>query len=412
MKGMDAFERSVRDALQHYEVPYNSSDWNQLAERMDQGAGRAERNASTAMSMLLLAGVLSVAATSYLIFSESASSVPPPSGTGTGTEIAMRMPEAAPSAGVIVAPVTEVTNPPDDGTAAPEELPRQAARTPEVRPSAASNGPDLPAEKPHTTTIAPSGATASVTEACPGMPITFDLGTLPEDGIHLWNFGDGSFSNQPNPTHAYVKPGRYEVMLSHSSEGGGNFSNRPMAAPIVIHEAPQADFQTISRRAEHAIPSVHFENRSKGGKEYHWDFGDGNTSTLPHPDHVYRTKGTYTATLTVTNANGCVDRAETRVVVEEDYNLHALTAFSPNGDGVNDTFMPEALRHLGLPFKLSIFDATTGQLMFTSEKTTDRWNGRVDNTGDPCPVGDYVWVVEFKDGVQYGGFNGKVSLVR
>lgn len=36
---------------------------------------------------------------------------------------------------------------------------------------------------------------------------------------------------------------------------------------------------------------------------YHWDFGDGDTSTLPYPNHVYATDGSFTVTLTTTNCN-------------------------------------------------------------------------------------------------------------
>ena len=38
-----------------------------------------------------------------------------------------------------------------------------------------------------------------------------------------------------------------------------------------------------------------------------WDFGDGQTSTLQNPSHVYATPGSYTVTLTVTNSDGVSD---------------------------------------------------------------------------------------------------------
>ncbi len=47
---------------------------------------------------------------------------------------------------------------------------------------------------------------------------------------------------------------------------------------------------------------VAFTNSSINATEYHWDFGDGNTSTDPHPTHGYATGGMYTVTLTASNA--------------------------------------------------------------------------------------------------------------
>lgn len=53
--------------------------------------------------------------------------------------------------------------------------------------------------------------------------------------------------------------------------------------------------------------SVQFQNLSRYGSTYLWDFGDpssqNNTSTLPNPTHIYDTAGQYTITLTVTNGN-------------------------------------------------------------------------------------------------------------
>ncbi|MGA5584374.1 PQQ-dependent sugar dehydrogenase [Streptomyces thermodiastaticus] len=48
---------------------------------------------------------------------------------------------------------------------------------------------------------------------------------------------------------------------------------------------------------------------------YHWDFGDGTTSTAANPKHTYRSNGTYTATLTVTDPSGRTDSAGVQVVV-------------------------------------------------------------------------------------------------
>ena len=47
-----------------------------------------------------------------------------------------------------------------------------------------------------------------------------------------------------------------------------------------------------------------FTNTSTNGISYHWDFGDGDTSNLENPDHVYTVEGTYTVTLTVTGPCG------------------------------------------------------------------------------------------------------------
>ena len=57
--------------------------------------------------------------------------------------------------------------------------------------------------------------------------------------------------------------------------------------------------------------TVSFSNTSTNVNSYFWDFGDGNTSTLISPTHVYNSSGTFTACLTVTNNCGSDTRCET-----------------------------------------------------------------------------------------------------
>lgn len=416
MKDHDAFERSLKEAMAHYEVPYNSADWAKLEQRLDSTRSNAWQ-ASAGLYVLLFAGSLAVATTLYQLFQVE----PMVDGSGQGYGLTMvESPEmdsgAAPAALVLEQESTTVKTETPSG-ASTDHHERQANRTRHSSTEPASPLTMLPSE-PGPGARSASASTASVvkpsiTEGCPGTTVNFHLENIPEDGIHLWNFGDGSFSNKAKPTHTYSKAGTYEVTLSYSSLGGGNFANKPASDRIVIHEAPEAAFQFHRREFPNTVPSVHFENHSLHGKKFHWDFGDGQSSTTAHPDHVYKKKGDHVVTLTVTNDKGCVDRVERVVRIESDYDLLAPKAFSPNDDGVNDQFMPEALRTLGAKFHMSIFDGATGQLLYETNDPGRPWNGRISNRGDKCAPGEYVWVVEMKDGEKLGGtYNGKVSLVR
>lgn len=60
---------------------------------------------------------------------------------------------------------------------------------------------------------------------------------------------------------------------------------------------------------------VTFTNLSQNANAYHWDFGDGNTSTEFEPIHYYQTPGTYTVTLTALDTLGCYDAQVTTVEV-------------------------------------------------------------------------------------------------
>lgn len=418
MSGLNGFERTIKDALEPYEVPYNSADWSQL-ERALNGRAEGAHVSRSGLFALLLGGSMAAFTSIYLLVTPGPEAGSKANGMGsTGstrtventTASITHLPQVEiPAAPVIIPvepPVTTMKVVAAGGGTSPASSPARA-----VRPETTQNPMrgDVPAHpmsrEPH---VKPS-----VTEGCPGTVIDFAAENLSEEGMYLWNFGDGSFSNKPTPKHVFAKSGSFEVMLSHSTPGAGSIRNKAAADRIIIHEAPEADFNILRQEYENTVPSVHFENRSLGGQSYSWDFGDGTTSTVAHPDHVYKKAGAHTVTLLVRNANGCEDRMEQVIRIDSDYNLMATRSFSPNGDGVDDLFIPEALKTLGAKFHLSIFESKTGALVYETNDPQRPWNGRLNNRGEASATGDYVWMVEMKDGDKLGGtYNGSIQLVR
>ncbi len=417
MTTVDPFERSLKQALDQYEVPYNSADWSKLESKLNQGRGPSW-HASAGLYALLLSGALAVGTSLHLLFDQE------PEPTRTGVAL-LAQPEEVQEPQMYAEPIVERYVPQpivavDVIAELPADKSTEDARTSptathkEVRTGKA----EVPTPAAKTSVAGPDRSSTDVpvristTEGCPGTTIDFGLDNASENGIYLWNFGDGSFSNQSRPSHTFSKAGSYDVMLSHSAIGGGSIMNRPVSDPIVIYESPEAGFSQLKRDYPNTVPSVHFENRSIGGKSYLWDFGDGSTSKEVHTDHVFKKKGTYNVVLTVTNGKGCVDRTERSVRIENDYDLFAPKTFSPNSDGVEDTFIPEALRTLGLKFSMSIMDSATGRVVYETNDPTRPWNGRLGNKGEACTVGDYVWMVEMSEGRNGGTFHGQVRLLR
>ena len=437
----DAFERRIKDSLDQFEVPYNSSDWAQLERAMD-GPRNVRWWATSGMIAALVAGTLVVGGTAYLLTHRAGPEVTGPGATNT---IASSSPTGpGQQAPVIVAPNTarqakdeqpgeqfvppasstartatgpDLSNPsttPADDTnrnhtgGAGDRSPAHAVST----GTKGGNAGDRTATSPLTGTSVPKASTemtfkASVDAACPGEEVTFKVENMPEDGIYLWNFGDGSFSNKPNPEHTFTKPGNYQVMLSMSAAGVGTIHNKPSSDVIVIHEAPLASFNAQKQDFEGHIPSIHFENRSNGAKQYHWDFGDGSTSAVAHPDHIYKNMGSYKVKLTVTSDQGCIDVHEHEVRINNDYNLDAPKAFAPSAA---ETFMPEALRTLGVKFHLMVY-TVDGQLVYETSDATKPWTGRLNNRGEVMPAGEFVWVVDVRERLHLDEtYTGKVTL--
>ena len=117
----------------------------------------------------------------------------------------------------------------------------------------------------------------------------------------LWSFGDGLTSTLMNPSHIYEAAGAYSVTLTVSGPGGTDALTRTNY--VAIYEPVKASF--IARPTFGPPPLVvTFTDTSSGPvTTWEWDLGDGATSTLQHPVHIYMT-GTYTVSLTVRAAGG------------------------------------------------------------------------------------------------------------
>lgn len=95
----------------------------------------------------------------------------------------------------------------------------------------------------------------------------------------------------------------------------------------------------------------------------------------------------------------------------QDFHLLTPEAFTPNGDNLNDDFMPEALNTMGVPFTLSIRSMKTGETVYKTQNSRERWNGQLNNFGAKCEAGAYLWAVVLEENiVQNKVFTGTVQL--
>ncbi|MFT5288795.1 MAG: PKD repeat protein [Planctomycetota bacterium] len=118
-----------------------------------------------------------------------------------------------------------------------------------------------------------------------------------------WDFGDGQFSNQRNPSHVYATPGVYSVRLT--TVGPGGTDSEFLSNGISVNEqAPVADFNADPTSGTAPLV-VEFADASSGAIDtWSWDFGDGQSSNQVNPSHTYTLAGTFTVQLTVTGPGG------------------------------------------------------------------------------------------------------------
>ena len=142
---------------------------------------------------------------------------------------------------------------------------------------------------------------ATPLDVCAEVPINFTDLTIGKVTRWKWYFGDGDTSNLQNPIHSYVDTGYMTVALV---VWNGNCTDTVIFNNYIHIKPPVARF-AWGYSCKNKLRRT-FSDLSLGADEWHWDFGDGNTSTAQHPIHDYAAPGTYIVILTVKNhTTGC-----------------------------------------------------------------------------------------------------------
>ena len=177
---------------------------------------------------------------------------------------------------------------------------------------------------------------------------------------------------------------------------------------ITVLSAPIASFTSeIEAGCEGAV--VQFTNTSIDGDSFYWLFGDGETTTDENPTYISPYGEGFTATLTVTNTNGCIDNSTfsgTALDFDDYFDIFIPNVFTPNGDGENDIFAIEVAGQLNKCSDLKIYNRW-GQIIFISTGGNTKWDGYT-NVGQAVPEATYFFVIDI-NGVMK---SGSVALFR
>ncbi|HEY7615068.1 MAG TPA: PKD domain-containing protein [Gemmatimonadales bacterium] len=165
--------------------------------------------------------------------------------------------------------------------------------------------------------------TADFTWTCDRLTCQFTDASHDSDGsltAWTWRFGDGTTSEEREPSHTYDRSGTFTVRLTVADDGGANDESSDdvtVTSPSEFpsNQPPQAQFDISCQDLR-----CTFTDRSEDDgsiESWHWDFGDGGTSSQRNPTHGYDSEGRYDVVLTVTDDEGA-DDSRTRTAEPEE----------------------------------------------------------------------------------------------
>jgi gliding motility-associated-like protein len=241
---------------------------------------------------------------------------------------------------------------------------------------------------------------ASPLVVCIGEPITIK-DSLGNSTTFNYNFGDGTtLANTHHPTHNYAQAGNYVITLTSTS---------PLCPPISYSTNVQVEAYPLLSLGEDtsicagvSLPLI-LENTLNPGSILTWNNGSiGNTLTVTEPNHYWASTSSASGSCATTDS----------IFVRQDCYLNVPNSFSPNGDAMNDYFLPRDILSSGVKsFSMKIFNRW-GELIFSTTSINGRgWDGNYD--GKPQPMDTYIYTIDavFMN-KQVKKLKGNITLVR
>ncbi len=144
--------------------------------------------------------------------------------------------------------------------------------------------------------------------SCKEFPVKFRNTSQGSNFTYYWDFGDGTTSTSPNPSHTYTSDGAYDISFA-ITDGAGCTDTLTQINAVRIR-ALEASFTASDTFAD--CPPLLTEFSSPNTEVdsivgWHWEFGNGSSSSEKYPSHLYPTAGVYDVSLAIEDKAGCRD---------------------------------------------------------------------------------------------------------
>lgn len=239
--------------------------------------------------------------------------------------------------------------------------------------------------------------TADPDSGCNPLEVTF---TNTTDSIFignscLWDFGDGSDPVEAcgTVTHNYPDAGWYHLKLRITTPQG---CTDQLIAPgaVLVDPAPHATFTWSPNPGTAGNSTAVLKATDPHATNFLWSFHDGSFQTGQYATYSYPDKlaGTYPVCLSVQDRYGCADTLCDTIPILVG-NLWIPDAFTPDGNGINEKFLPIMTDMALQDYHLWIFNRW-GEVIFETTDPNQGWDGRT--KGGNAVAGVYVWRINFR----------------
>lgn len=226
-----------------------------------------------------------------------------------------------------------------------------------------------------------------------------------------WADGTILFDTQcPQTQYQFTEVGTHEIALEVTSYKGCVGSNA--ISNFEVHPNPQVDFDINPSILTEESNEALLINNTPNSSQAMWIVGDEDIFIGDRVNYTFpRLAGEYKVTLIVNSIHNCTDSLTKFINLVGTLRAYIPNAFTPDGDGLNDTWKPIFSGHSEQGYILQVFNRW-GEVIFETTQVNEDWDGTYLN--NMVPSGDYAIRVKVqnKDETKSEVFFGKVTLLR
>lgn len=246
-------------------------------------------------------------------------------------------------------------------------------------------------------------------DLCEGDSVRLAIANPESTTNYQWT-KDGATIQGANESSLMVHGAGTYVLLATTNKG---CKDSTASVTVDEHERPVAQIAPLPDEIMCAYDTLQLSvEQPEDGSSYIWEPSKPFRTVTGNEAEVV--KGIFLqptqVTLTMFNKFGCSDKDTVQVLTKPCCEVFLPNAFSPNGDGKNDYFLPR-LQNGQVLTSLKIFNRL-GQLVYNNRNPKTGWDGTFEN-GKPAASDTYMYMIEYtcSDGKLYHD-KGSLTLIR
>ncbi|MEO6189251.1 MAG: PKD domain-containing protein, partial [Saprospiraceae bacterium] len=253
----------------------------------------------------------------------------------------------------------------------------------------------------------------SLNEGCVPLTVNFKNVSFPTDSSYQfkWKFSDSSEASGISVNHVFDAIGTFGLKLEVTSPIGcyneGNFDNI-----IRVYPPPTAQWSINPLLINLTDPILTGFDSTLQTIGRTWIIDNKNYYYDKELSYSFKDTGLHSVRMIVNDRFLCTDTLETFVYTYRDFSLYMPNAFTPNGDGFNETFAPVGQLNSFETYNFKVYDRWGG-MQFESNDPSIGWNGKAFGIGKDLEAGIYVYTLEYKNNRKPGVREKKIfTLIR